>query len=160
MSDAQQPEKPQILVDDDWKSQAQAEKEKLAEAEAAAQEESPSTSDPGRTGAGAQGLPKADFRALIGVLVTMVIPYLGGMADRKSGGLVFDPELSRFYIDLLSELEQKTKGNLSDEEERELSAALNELRMRYVELSKLVAQQAAAGSETGGTPGASGPGAG
>jgi hypothetical protein len=44
--------------------------------------------------------------------------------------------MARQTIDLLTVLEQKTKGNLTGEEERMLSAALYDLRLRYVEVSK------------------------
>lgn len=42
---------------------------------------------------------------------------------------------TRHYIDVLLMLEQKTKGNLSPEEERLLSSALNELRITFVKLN-------------------------
>ncbi len=156
MSDAgDQPQpKPQILVDDDWKTQAQAEKEKMAQAEA----EAAAQSAPGEAGAGgpgAQQLPPADFPSLVGMLVTQAIMYLGGVADKESGGVVFDPDLSRFYIDLLAVLEEKTKGNLSEQEAKDLSSAINELRMRFVELSQMLAKQVAEGKGVGG-PGAPG----
>lgn len=155
MSETDPNEKPQILVDDDWKSQAQAEKEKLAEAEAQAKEQGGAGDDPrGR------GLPPADFSALIDVMVTMVLPYLGGVADKETGGVMFDPEISRFYIDLLSVVEEKTKGNLSDEESKKLSEVLTGMRMQYVELSKLLAQQVASGGAGAAEPGGPGSGVG
>lgn len=126
--DTQKP--PQILVDTDWKSQAQAEKERLAE-----QEES--LAEPKRG-----AMPKADLLSLVGMLGTQAVMYLGGMADRKTGAAIFDPEYAGHMIDLLSVLEEKTKGNLTPEEDSELQAVLRELRTRYVELSKLVASRA------------------
>jgi hypothetical protein len=44
--------------------------------------------------------------------------------------------LARQDIDLLSILQEKTKGNLTGEEERLLEHALYDLRMRYVEVLK------------------------
>jgi hypothetical protein len=44
--------------------------------------------------------------------------------------------MARQTIDLLSLLEQKTKGNLTGEEERLLEQALYDLRMRYVEVRR------------------------
>lgn len=143
MSDHEKPPKPEILIDDDWKSQAQAEKQKMAEAEA---EAAKAKSDAPDGAPGASGLPPADFSALVGMLVTQAIMYLGGVADKESGGVVFEPELGRFYIDLLAVVEEKTKGNISDEEAKDVSAALNELRMRFVELSRMMAQQIASGA--------------
>lgn len=140
--------KSKIIVDDDWKSQAQAEKERMAEAESQA------SSKQGSRQAGAPGeLPPADFASLVGMLATQSLMYLGGVADRKSGGVIFDPEMARFYIDLLAVLEAKCKGNLSPEESKDLTGALHELRIRYVEMSRAVAAQMAREREGGGPSG-------
>lgn len=131
---------PKIIVDDDWKSQAQAEKERLGEAEAK------QAAAAGAGGGAAPGeLPPADFPSLVGMLLTQALMYLGGVADRKTGQAIFDPEMSRFYIDLLAVLEEKTRGNLSEDESKDLVGAVHELRSRYVELSQMMAKQVAAG---------------
>jgi hypothetical protein len=44
--------------------------------------------------------------------------------------------LARQTIDLVGMLEDKTKGNLSGDEERLVGQILFDLRMRYVEISK------------------------
>ena len=46
-----------------------------------------------------------------------------------------DLELAKYNIDMLETLEEKTKGNLSKEEEAVLSNTLNELRMGYVKVA-------------------------
>lgn len=143
---------PKLIIDDDWKSQAQAEKEKLAQVESAKSSTGASGGSPG--GAPAEGeLPPADFRSLVGMLVTQAIMYLGGVADRKTGHPIFDPEAARFYIELLGTLETKTKGNLTEDEVRDLAGSLHELRLRYVELSDAVARQAAGSAGVRGIPG-------
>ena len=145
-------QKPEILIDSDWKNQAQAEKEKLAEAEQKADAERD------KSGAGGE-LPAADFRGLVGTMASQAIMYLGGMVDPKTGGAMVDLEISRLYIDLLGVLEEKTKGNLSKEEEEELKLVTHELRSRYVEIGQLLAaqmaQQAGGGVAPGGGAGAS-----
>jgi hypothetical protein len=45
-------------------------------------------------------------------------------------------ELARQTVDLLVLLEEKTRGNLTGQEEHVLSQALYDLRLRYVEVSK------------------------
>lgn len=122
--------KPEILVDSDWKNQAQAEKDKLAEfdTQAAAPKGGP------------DDLPPADFQSLLGMLATQAIMYLGGMADRRTGQAVIDLELSRHFIDLIAVLEDKTKGNISKEETDELTGLLQELRTRYVEIARAVSK--------------------
>jgi hypothetical protein len=57
---------------------------------------------------------------------------------------------------MLSVLEDKTKGNLTADEEKLLATALYELRMHYVNLSQQAMEQAASGASTeptGGQPG-------
>lgn len=140
-------ETPKLHIDSDWKAQAQAEKERLAakEKEAAKQ---PS----------AQGLPEASFQALVSVLASQAIMGLGAYADPKSGRVMIDLEGSKFSIDLLAVLEEKTKGNLTAEETDELKQLLVELRARFVQIAQLVAQQkgepaVTGGAKTGGTSG-------
>ena len=45
--------------------------------------------------------------------------------------------LARQTIDLLTLLQEKTRGNLTGDEERTLDEALYDLRMRYVEVAKI-----------------------
>jgi hypothetical protein len=130
---------PKIIVDSDWKSQAQAEKDRLA------QEEAKSAAAGGRQGEPGE-LPQADFRALVDMLVMQALMYLGGVADRRTGQAIFDPDLSRFYIDLLGVLEEKTRGNITEPESRDLQEAVAGLRARYVELMQAVARQSASGA--------------
>lgn len=120
--------KPQIIVDSDWKAEAQKEKERLAEAE------THSAESPG----GGRGMPPADFRSLLGSLATQAIMYLGGIPD-PDGRAIVAPEYAKHYIDLLGVLEQKTQGNLTDEESKELTGVLHELRVRFVEIVQGVA---------------------
>ena len=44
-------------------------------------------------------------------------------------------DMAKHQIDILGILEEKTKGNLSDEEKHLLDAALYETRMRYVSVA-------------------------
>ena len=50
---------------------------------------------------------------------------------------------SRQTIDLLGVLQEKTKGNLSDDEQRLLESALFELRMMFLEITNAIARNAA-----------------
>ena len=54
-----------------------------------------------------------------------------------------DLELARHTIDLMGVLHEKTKGNLTLEEQRMLENSLTELRFRYVQVSDEVAKAAA-----------------
>lgn len=144
-----EPDAPKIIVDSDWKSQAQAEKERLAAAQKPAPAPKPASGDwAAAAGAappppGGRALPPADFQTLIGTFVTQAILYLGGFPDPKTGRAIVALDYARFHIDLLAVLEEKCRGNLTPDEEADLKQSLYELRMRYVEISKAVAEMAA-----------------
>jgi hypothetical protein len=137
---------PKIQIDSDWKAEAQKEKERLAKIEA----EKAAT---GKGGAAGE-LPPADFRTIVSMLAQQAIMGLGVMADRKTGGVIVDLEGSRFAIDLLDVLEQKTKGNLTADETEELKQILGDLRTRFVQIATVVSKQMmnppAGGAATGG----------
>lgn len=128
-------DKPKLHIDSDWKAEAQREKERLARKE---QERAAAAS-----GRSAHELPEASFKSLVGMLASQAIMGLGAMADPQTNRVIIDLEGARFSIDLLDVLEQKTKGNLTDEEAEELRQILTELRSRYVQINQLVAQQMA-----------------
>tara|TARA_R100000657_G_C4654464_1_gene98529 strand:+ start:50 stop:562 length:513 start_codon:yes stop_codon:yes gene_type:complete len=133
MSDS---ETPKIIVDDDWKSSAKAEKEKLAAAEKEKAEQ----------GAGPGGLPEQlGFRELISLFATQALMYLGAIPD-QSGRSMVSLEVAKLNIDLLAVVQEKTKGNLSDEEQEMIDGTVNELRMQFVEVAKAVEQAAADGT--------------
>jgi hypothetical protein len=118
-----------IIVDEDWKQEAQKEKEILAAQEDA--EKKDKQQEPQARGP----LPEGNFAALISMLATQALFALGllqikGQEERKP-----DLELAKYNIDMLQVLEEKTRGNLSKEEEIVLANTLNELRMGYVKVA-------------------------
>ncbi len=134
-------EEPKIQIDSDWKAEAQAEKERLAKQSETAE------AKPGRPGPGE--LPPADFQTLIGTFASQAVMGLGAVRDPKTGGVVVDLPGARFAIDLLAVVEEKTKGNLSEQESGELKQALTELRARFVQISEAVAGQTAGAPAAG-----------
>lgn len=152
--------KPKIIIDSDWKSQAQAEKDKMAAEEAKKAASKPTAAAGGAGGRGGpREMPAADFQSLMGTLVTQALLYMGGFPDPKTGRAMVSMDYARFHIDLLAVLEAKTKNNLTPEESAEITQVLNELRMRYVELGKAIeemAKEQAAGGGPGGLGGMGG----
>jgi hypothetical protein len=140
-----QGEAPKIIVDSDWKSQAQAEKERLAAAEKAAAPK-PKPAAPGEPAAGpggtpgAEGEPVSPFEELVRMLATQALLYMGAFPDPQTGKAIVALDYARLHIDMLGALQEKTKGNLSKEEETLLTQAVHELRLQYVELTKAVAK--------------------
>lgn len=124
MSDQQKPaDKPKIIVDEDWKAQAQAEKDRLVEQEEQAEQAGP-----------AGELPPATFATMVSGIVTQILFALGGIADPRTGKRYLDLALAKHHIDTLSMLDEKTKGNLTEEEKKMLDQALYECRMHYVRM--------------------------
>ncbi len=140
-----------LHVDSDWKKQAQEEKRKLAEQEAARKkQEQVVTAAPMGVVAGAassasrqtrrpQGMPSASFETLVQSLVTQVLFYLGDIAGRGSEPVV-NLDMAKHNLDTLSVLDEKTRGNLSPDEQHMLDAALYEARMRFIAVSSRYAE--------------------
>lgn len=146
-------EAPKLQIDSNWKAEAQAEKERLAKQE----QEQEKEKEKGTTGtSGREHPPEADFKSLMGVLASQAIMSLGALGDPKTGRVVIDLEGARFSIELLSVLEEKTRGNLTDEEAKEIAQVLAELRNRFVQITHMVAQQAPPPGAVS-TPGVPGP---
>ena len=133
MADENKEDTSKIIIDDDWKAQAQAEKEKLsAETEAA----HPTEPDAAGGEADPRQLPPANFSTLVSTLVTQIIMSLGGYEDPQTKKRYVDLDIAKHHIDMLSVIEEKTKGNLSDEEAKLLDSALYETRMQYVQIAQ------------------------
>ena len=74
------------------------------------------------------------FSAFVVSLATTAAVHFGDVADPSSGQKPAPNfEAAGHAIEMLALLEEKTKGNLTDEEERFLKQVLYELRVRYVE---------------------------
>jgi len=142
--DQDEDKEPRIIVDDDWKTQAQAEKERLAkevegpEADAAAAGAEDAEGAPGQGADGPRGLPPASLSTLVTSLATQVFMSLGGVEDPKTKRRLVDLALAKHHIDTLAMLEDKTRGNLTDDEKKLLDRALYETRMQYVQIAQRV----------------------
>ena len=77
------------------------------------------------------------FTAFVLSLATTAAIHLGDVAD-PSTSKPLEPNLegASQMIEILSLLDQKTRGNLTAEERQVLEQVLYELRMRFVEASK------------------------
>lgn len=119
-----------IIIDEDWKQEAKREKEMLAAQEEA---EKKKTRDEGRP----RGpLPEGNFAALVSTLTTQALFALGLLQIKGQEKREPDLEMAKYNIDMLQTLQEKTKGNLSAEEEAVLSNTLNDLRMGYVKVAE------------------------
>ena len=121
-------DKKKIIIDEDWKQQAKKEKEVLAEKEEAEKKEAGQDKRQGP-------LPQGDLTALVSMLFTQTLFSLGFIQVKGQDKREPDLALAKYNIDMLETLEEKTKGNLSEDEQQAITTALNELRMAYVKVA-------------------------
>lgn len=83
-----------------------------------------------------RGLPEATFLSLINMLAVEAAMHLGLIETPGEAQPGVDLEAARHMIDMLGVLEEKTRGNLSTDEDKLLENILADLRMQYVALSR------------------------
>jgi hypothetical protein len=158
-------DKPSLHIDTDWKKQAQEEKQRLVEQEQKrAQEQQQRAAAPpigamggmaglaaevaattggaapspgasrGPARGGRRETPEASLPSLVQSIMTQVLYYLGDLAPRGAEPNL-NLDMAKHHIDTLGMLEEKTKGNLTPEEQRTLDGALYETRMRFVSVA-------------------------
>jgi uncharacterized protein DUF1844 len=77
-------------------------------------------------------LPKIDFSTFIFSLNSSALVHLGLVEDPASGQKIKNLPVAKQTIDILGMLEEKSRGNLTDDEEKLLKNILHDLRMMYV----------------------------
>ena len=77
-------------------------------------------------------LPEINFATFIFSLNTSALMHLGVIGDPASGKKVKNLAMGKQTIDILSMIEEKTKGNLTTEEENMLKNILYDLKIIYV----------------------------
>ena len=127
MAEEEKKEEKKIIIDEDWKQEAQKEKEILAAQEKTGKEKA---KEERRRGP----LPKGDFAALVSMLVTQALFALG-MLQVEGQKKEPDLEMAKYNIEMLETVEEKTKGNLSEEEKKVLESTLGQVRMAYVKVA-------------------------
>ncbi len=91
---------------------------------------------------GMERMPEMTFERLIQSVYMQAILQLGGGAEPGQQPQI-DLLGARQSIDMLAVLAEKTKGNLSTQEDQLLQSALFEGRMGFLEMTQLLARQAA-----------------
>ncbi len=131
------PEKKGFIIKDkrifSEEDKEQKEKEDKAEPpkEEAEARESEEAAEPEEAEADYQ-LPEINFATFIFSLNTSVLVQLGVIEDPSTGKKVKNLVLAKQTIDILGMLEEKTRGNLTEDEENMLKNILYDLRMIYV----------------------------
>ena len=79
---------------------------------------------------------RVDFSELIMGFSSAALFYLGSVPIKDKKEPEINLPLARQNIDILEMLQEKTKGNLSDEENALLSHVMKDLRLKFIEASK------------------------
>jgi hypothetical protein len=127
------PEEKKLIIDEDWKSQVEAEKQ-------AAKQPAPPHATTGATDGPPSDvddfeMPPASLEMLVSTLVTEAMIALGQIPHPATGKTEYRPNQAKYLIDTISVLSEKTRGNVSAEEEQAFTNLLHQLRMAFVALT-------------------------
>ena len=81
-------------------------------------------------------MPEVTFSAFVMSLNTSVLYHLGEIKDPATGASEVNYDLARHAIDTLVMLQEKTRGNLSKEEEEMLKNIVYDVKLRFVKAVK------------------------
>jgi len=79
-----------------------------------------------------------DFPSFLLSMATSAMVHMGEVADPATGRPAENLQAARQTIDILTILREKTEGNLSAEEQRLLDGLLYELRLKFLNKSKVI----------------------
>ncbi len=79
-------------------------------------------------------IPPVDFKNFILGISQSVLIYLGLSPDPITGKERKNLMLAKHTIDTIDMLREKTKGNLSQEEEQFINSLITELKLKFVEV--------------------------
>jgi hypothetical protein len=113
-----------LIIDEDWKNQAEHEKE-LDEQKVEEEHKREARSQ----------MPPADLFGLISMLATQALFALGLISEEKNKKPPVNLPLAQYSLELLGVIEEKTKGNLTHDEEEMLKNTLYQLRMAFVQVA-------------------------
>ena len=76
-------------------------------------------------------IPPLKLESLVLPFYTQALVAMGYLSESEEGSKELDLELAARLIDLIDLLKEKTKGNLSEEEEKFLNTISTELKIIY-----------------------------
>jgi len=83
-----------------------------------------------------ESLPKIDFTTLVMSFASAAIINMGKVPDPMTGQAQKNFGFAQQNIDIISLLQEKTRGNVSEEEGKMMDQVLYELRLEFVEAKK------------------------
>lgn len=119
-------------IDESWKEQAEREKHVSEKATTPSPSESAHAAPRAATPGAAEEMPQARFDLFVSGLAMEAFIALGEMPHPATRKQATNLPQAKYLIDVLGVFEDKTRGNLSIDEEKLLKDALYQLRMRYL----------------------------
>jgi hypothetical protein len=118
------------------------ERPESVESRGAAPDERSGSSDDWEQGAAKEkgkprALPPVDFTGFVFGFGQMALVHLGEIPEPDTGQASQNLEQARHVIDILDMLEEKTRGNLAQEEADLLRTLKSELKLKFVKVSNL-----------------------
>lgn len=80
--------------------------------------------------------PPPSFSSFITSLASSALIGLGILPNPKTGKTEEDLDMAKYTIETLDILREKTRGNLTEEEEKIMTEIITELKIKYVEAVK------------------------
>ncbi|UCG37862.1 MAG: DUF1844 domain-containing protein [bacterium] len=138
MSDADNSDKSFKVQDRRTSSGSKGDRDPGAEEQPASAPEKEAGGEEARSprGAGTGGVPQVDFSTFIFSLFSSALIQLGDMADPLTGKMEKNLNSAKQTIDIVDILREKTKGNLTEEEDNLLKNAAAELKWKYLDAVK------------------------
>ena len=146
MTEEEKDEPPKIIVDEDWKQKVEAEKQALEDELAAKEKEQAAepAQEEAAEGAAPEGdapegadydLPPASFPGLLQEFSTRALVSLGMVPNPFTQEAQVDLKAAAYSIDMLAVLQEKTEGNLEEQEATYLTQLTAQLREAFVKIS-------------------------
>lgn len=79
---------------------------------------------------------EASFSILVTSIASSAAMSMGLAPNPNTGKAETDRAMAKFNIDLLSLLKEKTKNNLTDDEQKLINQLLQDLQLKYLQLSQ------------------------
>ena len=83
-----------------------------------------------------KNIPELDFLGYITSLAFQAMVFLGEVPSPVTNKVEINILQAKFLIDTLSLIREKTKGNLSEQEDAMVNTAIYELQIKYVQATK------------------------
>ena len=115
---------------------AEPQQQRAAQAQPAGPGPSEVRSHPGDQGPSQAMPPEISFATFVVSLSTQALMHLGEIPDLMTNQQQRDLPAAQHVIDILGMLQDKTRGNLDQDEESLLRSILFDLRMKYVETAR------------------------